>query len=81
MGKFVSSDSTMNYFVRFNDFWGRWTKTGVHGDATKATAEKGRIIFDAAVSGLVELVDELRAWPIADRAEMHKAPVQAQIRW
>ena len=53
MGEFVSSDSTMNYFVRFNDYWGRWTKAGVHGDA-----------FEAAVNGLVKLVDELRAWPI-----------------
>ena len=25
MGKFVSSDSTGNYSVRFNDYWGRWT--------------------------------------------------------
>ena len=81
MGKFVSSDSTGNYLVRFNDYWGRWTKTGVHGDATKGTAEKGRIIFDAAVNGLVELVDELRAWPIEKRADMHKGPVQSQIRW
>jgi hypothetical protein len=53
----------------------------VHGDATKGTAEKGRIIFEAAVSGLVELVDELRAWPIEKRADMHKGPVQSQIRW
>ena len=43
MGRFVSSDSTGNYPVRFNDFWGRWTKTGVHGDPRKATAEKGRV--------------------------------------
>ena len=81
MGKFVSSDSTRNYPVRFNDFWGRWTQTGVHGDATKATAEKGRILFEAAVTGLVELVGELRAWPIAKRQDMHRGPVQADIRW
>ena len=66
MGRFVSSDSTGNYPVRFNDFWGRWTETGVHGDATKGTPEKGRILFEAAVAALVELVDELRAWPIAE---------------
>jgi len=81
MGKFVSSDSTMNYPVRFNDFWGRWTKTGVHGDATKGTAEKGKIIFEAAVNGLVQLVDELRAWPIEKRQDMHRLPVQSQIKW
>jgi creatinine amidohydrolase len=81
MGKFVSSDSTRNYPVRFSDFWGRWTKTGVHGDPTKATAEKGHILFEAAVTGLVELVAELRAWPIAKREDMHRGPVQADIRW
>ena len=81
MGEFVSSDSTMNYFVRFNDYWGRWTRTGVHGDATKGTAEKGKIIFEAAVNGLVKLVDELRAWPIEKRADMHTHPVQSQIQW
>ena len=34
-----------------------------------------------AVSGLVELVDELRAWPIAPRSDQHQGPVQSQIRW
>lgn len=81
MGKYVSSDSTRNYPVRFSDFWGRWTKTGVHGDPTLATAEKGRILFEAAVSGLIDLVGELRAWPIAKRADMHRGPVQGDIRW
>jgi creatinine amidohydrolase/Fe(II)-dependent formamide hydrolase-like protein len=80
-GTYLSSDSTSNYPVRFNDFWGRWTQTGVHGDPTKATAEKGKILFEAAVAGLVELVDELRAWPIAQRRDMHSQPVQADIRW
>jgi creatinine amidohydrolase len=81
MGKYVSSDSTRNYPVRFNDFWGRWTRTGVHGDPTRATAEKGRVLFEAAVAGLVDLVGELRAWPIAKRQDMHTQPVQGNIRW
>jgi creatinine amidohydrolase len=81
VGKYVSSDSTYDYPVRFNDFWGRWTKVGVHGDPTKATAEKGRIIFDAAVSRLIELVEEWRSWPVANRADQHARPVQSQIRW
>lgn len=79
VGQYVSSDSTTT--VRFNDFWGRWTKLGVHGDPTKATAEKGKVIFEAAVSGLVGLVDEIRAWPIEARSDQHTAPVQSQIRW
>jgi len=81
MGEYVSSDSTGNYPVRFNDYWGRWTTTGVHGDPTRATAEKGRLLFEAAVSGLVRLVDELRAWPVEKRQDMHARPVQASVRW
>jgi len=81
VGKYVSSDSTSNYPVRFNDIWGRWTKSGVHGDPTTATAEKGKIIFEAAVSGLIKVVDEWREWPIAERSDQHTGPVQSQIRW
>jgi len=81
MGKYVTSDSTYDYPVRFNDMWGRWTKLGVHGDPTAATAEKGRIIFEAAVSRLIEIVDEWHAWPIAERSDQHARPVQSQIRW
>ena len=81
MGQYVSSDSTMNYPVRFNDYWSRWTQTGVHGDARAGTAETGKIIFEAAVNGLLGLVDELRAWPIEERRSMHTNPVQSQIRW
>ena len=57
-GKYMSSDSVSPH-VRFNDFWGRWTKVGVHGDPTAATAEKGKIIWEAVLSRLLELVDEL----------------------
>jgi creatinine amidohydrolase len=80
VGKYMSSDSTSPY-VRFNDYWGRWTRVGVHGDPTKATAEKGEIIWEAVVCALIELVDEFRAWPIAQRSDQHRKPVQSHIRW
>jgi len=81
MGRYVSSDSTSDHAVRFNDYWGRWTRTGVHGDATTATAEKGKVIFEAAVSGLIGVVEEWRTWPIAPRSDQHAQPVRSQIRW
>ena len=81
MGRWLSSDSTGNYPVRFNDYWGRWTNLGVHGDATTATPEKGRIIMEAAVSGLLKVVDEWQNWPIAPRQDQHTGPVQRGIRW
>lgn len=80
VGRYVSSDSTSTY-ARFNDFWGRWTTDGVHGDPTTATAEKGEAIYEAAVTGLVDFCDEWRTWPIADRSDQHTGPVQSQIQW
>jgi creatinine amidohydrolase len=80
MGRYVSSDSTSPY-VRFNDYWSRWTELGVHGDARPATAEKGAIIFETAVSRLVELAAEWRTWPRAERRDFHERPVQRHIRW
>ena len=81
MGKYMSSDSMYTYPVRFNDYWSRWTQLGVHGDARTATAEKGKVIFEAAVGTLVDIVNEWREWPIAERASQHTNPVQSQIRW
>ncbi len=80
MGEYVSSDSTTSH-VRFNDYWSRWTDLGVHGDARTATAEKGKVIFEAAIDGLLRFVDEWRAWPIAERRDFHSHPVQSGIRW
>jgi len=80
MGAYMSSDSTTPY-VRFNDYWSRWTDLGVHGDARTATPAKGEVIFETAVGRMIELIDEFRAWPIADRRDYHTNPVQAQIRW
>jgi creatinine amidohydrolase len=80
VGTYLSSDSTTPY-VRFSDYWGRWTRLGVHGDPTAATAEKGKLIFEAVVSRLIELVDEWRAWPLPERSDQHTGPVQSQIRW
>jgi creatinine amidohydrolase len=80
-GRLVSSDSVPANPVRFNDYWGRWTSSGVHGDPTKASATKGKILFEACVDGLLGFIDEWRAWPIADRSDQHSGPVQRQIRW
>lgn len=80
-GKYMSSDSMYTYPVRFNDYWGRWTDLGVHGDARTATAEKGKVIFEAAVGAMLNIVDEWQTWPIAERSDQHTQPVQSQVRW
>lgn len=67
--------------MRLNDYWSRWTDLGVHGDARTASAEKGAVIFEAAVTRLVQIVGEWREWPIAERRDMHAQPPQRHIRW
>jgi creatinine amidohydrolase len=80
MGTYLSSDSTSPY-ARFNDYWSRWTNLGVHGDARTATAGKGKVIFETAVTRLIELLGEWRAWPVAERRDFHSGAVQSGIRW
>jgi len=80
-GRHFSSDSTSA--IRFNDYWSRWTDLGVHGDATTATAAKGKVIFEAAVTRLIEAVEDLQNWPIAERRDMHTtiSPERSSIIW
>ena len=75
----MTSDSTTQ--VRFSDWWGRWTKTGVHGDPTKATPEKGRRICEIVLKHMMTWLDEYRAWPIDARNDQHRLPVPKEIRW
>ena len=42
---------------------------------------KGEIIFETAVSRLVELAEEWRNWPLAERRDLHERPTQTGIRW
>jgi creatinine amidohydrolase len=51
--------------------WSALSESGVMGDPTKASAEKGRKLLDAAANGIVELIDELRARKIAVRKDHH----------
>ena len=52
-------------------YWSVQTASGVMGDATKATREKGEKFLEAAVSGLVELVRELKDQEILPRRDQH----------
>jgi creatinine amidohydrolase len=79
VGRTMTSDSTTS--VRFNDFWGRWTKTGVHGDPLRATPAKGARILEAIMKEMLVWLDEFRAWPIAPRQDQHRLPPQREVRW
>lgn len=53
------------------EHWSRLSESGVMGDPTKATAEKGSALLEAAANGIVELVDELLARESPQRTDHH----------
>jgi creatinine amidohydrolase len=75
----MSSDSVGK--VRFSDWWGRWTTTGVHGDPRPANAEKGKVIWEAVLRGMQETVQDLISWPDQKRRDQHRLPVQSKVQW
>lgn len=52
-------------------YWSALTASGVMGDATLATREKGEKFLEAAVQGLVDLTLELKSNPIPTRRDQH----------
>jgi len=56
----------------FMDRWSRISKTGVVGDATLATKEKGEKIFSILVEKMVELVGEFKAREIKPTVDHHE---------
>jgi creatinine amidohydrolase len=68
--------------VFFQEWWSRNSMTGVQGDATKATAEKGRVVFDAAVRKLAAFLEEFQAREIRPRRDAHTAQqADGRRRW
>lgn len=53
------------------EYWSQLSTTGVMGDPTAASAEKGRVLLNAAANGLVELVDEMLARESPPRVDHH----------
>jgi creatinine amidohydrolase len=58
--------------ARLVPYWSMQTASGVMGDATKATPEKGEKFLEAAIEGLIELIRELRGVEILPRRDQHK---------
>ena len=69
--KFIWLDLMKGSPVLYMDHWTRFSKSGVVGDPTLATVEKGKKIFEAVVSALVELVREFRTRDRGDRVDLH----------
>ncbi len=60
--------------LKLMPWWSAISRTGVHGDATLATAEKGRILFEQAVRECVSFVRELAAKPLPSRQQPSTVP-------
>ena len=58
--------------VRFMDYWTSFSKSGVSGDPSLATPEKGKIMFEAVVEAFLRLVKEFKARPRGERTDWHK---------
>jgi creatinine amidohydrolase len=69
--KFMWLDLMKGAPVLYMDHWTRFSRSGVVGDPTLATVEKGREIFDAVVAALVELVWEFKAQRRGERMDLH----------
>ena len=57
--------------ARLTPYWSQQTTSGVMGDATKATKEKGEKFLAAAIEGLIELIRELKNQSIPPRHDQH----------
>ncbi len=69
--KFIWRDFVNPSPVAFMEWWSRFSKTGIVGDPTKATREKGEKIVKAAVENLVEFIKEWKARKILPRVDHH----------
>ena len=67
----VAGRSAESSTVAWMPYWSTFSETGVRGEATKATAEKGERILAAAATGLAALVKELRGLEIKPRVDHH----------
>ena len=73
---FIWNDLTDPGPIRMMDYWTRFSKSGMNGDPTLATKEKGRIIFEAVVRNFVRLAREFKNRPRGERVDYHQTEWQ-----
>ncbi len=69
--KYMWRDIRTSSPVVFNEQWSRFSRTGIQGDPTLATPEKGRVIVGAVVDSLAELLLELKEREYRPRVDHH----------
>jgi creatinine amidohydrolase len=71
--RFIWMDLMSAAPVLLMDHWSRFSKSGVVGDPTMASKEKGGKIFEATVQALMDLVKEFKTYQRGVRQDMHRA--------
>jgi creatinine amidohydrolase len=69
--KYMWRDLRMSSPVVFNEQWSRFSETGIQGDPTLATVEKGKILVDTVVDNLAGLLLDLKAREFRPRVDHH----------
>ena len=64
-------DIRSNSPVVVNEQWSRHSRTGIQGDPTLATPEKGRVIVEGVVNNLSQLLIELKEREYRPRIDQH----------
>ncbi len=77
-GKRPDPDSTVPLVAM--EYFATGSATGVRGDPTKATAEKGELALEAAADEVAQIIDEMRARAIVAPPDHHEADVEALKR-
>ncbi|MGH2457628.1 MAG: creatininase family protein [Chloroflexota bacterium] len=70
-GKYMWRDMRVTSPLVFNEQWSRFSESGIQGDPTLATVEKGKALVDAAVENLVGLLAELKEREFRPRVDHH----------
>ena len=55
----------------WQDWWSRFSKEGVCGDASAATPEFGKLLFETTVTRFIEMAREFQTIPIKPRVDHH----------
>jgi creatinine amidohydrolase len=63
--------------LAWQDWWSRMSESGVCGDATVATSEFGRVLFETTVENFVRFVREFRTIPVRPRRDLHASGAEA----
>jgi creatinine amidohydrolase len=57
--------------LKLMPWWSSFSESGVQGDATRATAAKGKTLFEAATEEIATYVSELHELPLPRREDHH----------